>query len=230
MNEDSERHHLSRLYVVSLCLTTFLLLHHPPPQKYWELGLLGPVPDEQLETKLQNRDRMREFGRRTAKQNQERLVSRWGDRLFPLQIAATISAHTLCQRCSRLRCCALSPCLWVCNVLIQDGAHAVQAAIAAAQAGKKPAERPLTARERAMSFAKCIQQPASAARLTQSAAGRLNGGAQTLNPNGSRLGTAQQRREDELARLQRQHEADQRDVAGFAHDLRMQSGGQAVAH
>jgi hypothetical protein len=45
----------------------------------------------------------------------------------------------------------------------------VQAAIAAQQAGKKPAERPLTARERAMSFAKCIQRPGSTMRLTQSA-------------------------------------------------------------
>ena len=45
----------------------------------------------------------------------------------------------------------------------------MQAAIEAMQAGRKPAERPLTARERAMSFAKCIQRPASTARLTQSA-------------------------------------------------------------
>lgn len=42
--------------------------------KYWELGVLRPVPDEALETKQQNRERMREFGRRTAKVNHERLV------------------------------------------------------------------------------------------------------------------------------------------------------------
>jgi hypothetical protein len=46
---------------------------HAP--KYWELGLLGPVPDEQLETKMQARQRVRDFGRRTAKENHERLVS-----------------------------------------------------------------------------------------------------------------------------------------------------------
>lgn len=111
-----------------------------------------------------------------------------------------------------------------------------QAALAAVQGAKKSAERPATARERAMSFAKCIPRPASGARLTQSAQGRLiaavggGNGSGCEGSGGSRLGTAQQRREDELARLQRQHEADQRDVAAIAQDLRMHAAAQAAGH